>query len=274
MMRRLVSMDTDERFFPLLQAALKSFLRYNPDWDVEIVDIGMTEQQRHEVSAVGNVIEFKRGVDARWPSTIPRLLHFVAAAARTDILLHLDTDTLTFGSIEPAIQQFLGLDADVSFVDRLHTVGELIRVHSVARQVFPKFDDWKDLQEENAGVILAKASVLATIAARVLDIVDKFAGLFTYSEQEVLNAVIYEDVFNLLRASSVYNFTLADPKKVPAVLIEPPLTADRQRIVIAHIRDRKKVFFTGDGPCRHIGCWWTNIVERYEEEPWPTHALP
>lgn len=273
-MRRLVSIDTDERFFSLFQAALKSFLRYNPDWDVEIIDIGMTKAQRHEIAGVGKIVELKRTADPRWPSGFSRLRYFMTAADRTDLLFHLDADTLTFGSIEPWIQQFFGLDVDVSFVDGIYTVGELIRIHGVARKVFPRFDSWKDLQDGNAGILLAKASVFAKIAKRVLDIADKFAGLFTYSEQEVINSVIYEDGFNLLRASVVYNFTLADPQKVPVVLVEPPLTADRQRVVIAHIRNRKGVFFTGDGPCRHIGRWWTNIVERYEEEPWPIHASP
>lgn len=273
-MRRLVSIDTDEKFFPLFQAALKSFLQYNPGWDVEIIDIGMTEAQRWAVTDVGKIVTLERDVNARWPSAFPRLRHFVATSNRTDLLLHLDADTLTFNSIEPWVQQFFGRSADISIVNGRRVMRDVILAHRVARQVFPKFDSWKDMQNGNAGVVLAKASVFATIAKRVLDIVDKFAGLFAYSEQEVINSVVYEDSFNLLRAAAIYNFTLVDQEVAPTVLVEPPLTTDRQRIVIAHIPRRKRQLFTGNGPYRYVGNWWTNIVERYEEEPWLIRASP
>ena len=271
-MRRLLSIDTDEKFFPMFQAALKNFLKYNQDWDVEILDIGMTDAQHQEMTNVGNVVMLDRDNDARWPGVFTRLRHFRDNADRADLLLHLDADTLTFDSIEPLVKQFLGTGADFALADSSYLIGKFIRSHRIARQAFKHFDSWKDLPGGNTGVSLSTASMFATIAERALNLVDKFAGLFVFGEQEVMNAVIYDDGLKRLRMLPIYNCRLAKSKQTPVVLVEPPLTTDRQRIVIAHLAMYKWAVFAGDGPYRYAGRWWYNIVERYEGEPWPTHA--
>ncbi|KKN53296.1 hypothetical protein LCGC14_0603960 [marine sediment metagenome] len=271
-MRRLLSIDTDAKFFPLFQAALKSFLKYNPDWDVEILDIGMTNAQRREMTNVGNVVMLNCDNDVRWPGVFSRLRYFRDNATRADLVLHLDADTLTFGSIESLVRQFLGTGADIALSDSSYLIGRFIRSHRIARQAFKHFDSWKDLPGSNTGVSLSTASMFAAIAKRALNLVDKFAGLFVFGEQEVMNAVIYDDGLKRLRMLQIYNFRLANSKQTPAVLIEPPLTTDRQRTVIAHLAMYKWAVFAGDGPYRYVGRWWSNIVERYEGKPWPTHA--
>ena len=271
-MRRLLSIDTDAKFFPLFQAALKSFLKYNPDWDVEILDIGMTDAQHQEMTNVGNVVMLEHDNDARWPGVFSRLRYFRDNTARADLVLHLDADTLTFGSIEPLVKQFLGTGADFALADSSYLIGKFIRSHRIARQVLKHFDSWKDLPSGNMGVALSTTSMFATIAERVLNLVDKFAGLFVFGDQEVINVVIYDDELKRLRMLPIYNFRLTNPQQAPVILIEPPLTTDRQRIVIAHLAIYKWAVLASDGPYRYVGRWWYNIVERYEGEPWPIHA--
>lgn len=272
-MRRLVSIDTDAKFFPLCQAALKSFLKYNPDWAVEIIDIGVTDEQRAELSGIGRVVTLDRDENSRWPSIFPRLTYFRDNPDRADLLFHLDADTLTFGSIELLVDQFLHSSAD--FAIRLfdvHAIHEYIRSHRLARQIFPRFDSWKNRPGGNAGVTLATAATFARIADRVLKIAGRYAGLFPNRDQEITVSVLYEDGYKLLEMPKSYNHSLGSPFTHPVVLVEPPLAVDGRAIVIAHLPVLKWAIFSGDGNSRFVGRWWSRIAERYEEEPWPPRA--
>lgn len=274
-MRKLLSIDTDNEFFRLFQAALKSFLKHNPGWDVEIIDAGMTAAQRREVATVGRVISIERGDEStRWPSTFPRLQHFRDNPDRADLILHLDADTLTFGSIEPVVNQLTSSGADFAFAELVRPIGEYIRFHHIARRFFDRFDQWKDFPNGNMGVAMAPATIMATIAGKILEIAEKYSGLFFNHEQEIAISVLYDGGYKLLRMPRIYNYSLANLRVLSAVLVEPPITNDRQRVVIAHIPIHKWAFFTGTRTRESVGRWWLNIVERYEEESWPIHASP
>ena len=274
-MRRLVSIDTDAKFFPLFQAALKSFLKYNPGWDVEIIDVGMTDEQLQEISDVGRIVALDKDESKRWPSIFPRLAYFRDNPNRTDLLFHLDADTLTFASIEPLVGQFVRSRADFAIREfAVHAIHEYIRSHRLARQIFPNFDRWKDRPNCNAGVTLTTGSMFAEIADKVLKIAKTHSGLFLNHDQEIMVSILYDDDYKLLPMPSAYNHSLGSPLTRPVVLVEPPLALDGQRIVIAHLPVFKWAIFSGDTTKRFVGRWWSRIVERYEEESWVIPVSP
>lgn len=273
-MRRILEAELDANFFQLGQAALKSFLKYNPGWELHVCDLGLTAAQREELSTVGLVELRPAWEQGRWPQAVARMECLAKLCLLPDtLILHLDADTLTFGSVAPMVAELQRADASMMLTPMQSPMSHWLFSLAKTREVFERPEEWYEHHCYNAGVMVMKATEqLADMFAQASKKYVQYRGMFPSADQSVLVAELLDRDITILDMPSIYNFSpvALDPDGI--ALFNPPLLADGTELVIVHIPVPKLLVFTAGASLASIGWWWRRWLDHYEEEPWPTLA--
>lgn len=268
---KVIQMELDAGYYRMGSAALKSFLQYNPEWTVDICDLGLTAAQRSELEKIATISSVKR-TDVSWPHAIARLQRLQQLMQQQfRYILHLDADTLTFDTIEPLLEQFEVEHAQIAMTSptRFATSRRrwLLPTESAA-QLYPGLDRWQDSPSYNFGVALMRPdNLLLDCLKQAEQKYTTHSGLFPLAEQSAFSAELRENDIVVMRLGKEYNYTEIDEL---VAYFNPPLTRDNVMVVIMHIPATKYHIFSTDGRHDIFGRWWRRWLDYYEEQPWPT----
>jgi hypothetical protein len=277
-MRRVLGTELDAAFFDMGQAALKSFCRHNPGWEIWICDLGLTPEQRAELEQVAKILDYEIFEECtRWPHQIARL-QLISELCKLDdaMILRLDMDTLTFGSVEPTVKMLAEVKPLIMM--RVMTspafVGDMGAWMMSFDQVKPYYkrpEDWHSRYCFNAGVALMKSDPrLVDVADAALEKVRRHPGIFRIAEQTAFVAELYDQRVQIINLPTACNYYVTEERGRGITFFTPPIAPDGSEIVIAHIPLDKRYLFQMSGPFQTIGWWWRQWIERYREQPWTT----
>ena len=273
-MRQILEAELDAKFFRLGQAALKSFLKYNPEWELHVCDIGLTVAQREELSAVGVVEPYTVWDKGRWPQATARMEQLAKLCILPDtLILHLDADTLTFGSVASMVAELRQSDASITMTPMQSLMSHWLFSLAKTRAVFARPEKWYEHHCYNAGVMaMTTTEQLADVFTRSGEKLMEYRGMFPTPDQSVLVAELLDRDIAIHDMSKIYNFSpvALDPDAI--ALLNPPLLADGTELVIVHIPVSKLLVFAAEASLYSIGWWWQRWLDYYEGEPWPTRA--
>lgn len=271
-MRRIVFIESDAGYYHFLQASVKSFVQYNPGWEVWVGNYGLTDEQLHEIKQTATVIDLPRYPSARWPIFYGRMKLFAMAGEYPDaIFLQLDADTLTFGPFDPAVRTLQLSGSDVASKYSQWPAHRGIRdCQRKVYELFPGFDNWRDKSILHMGSILGTGKAFGRIGELALPLLKNHIGLFSLPEQVCVTALVYEHNFKLLRLPERYNTPLIAPHHIAGLAPGmPPIESDGQPIVLAHIPIHKEQFQNSECMYYNLNQWWLSWEAHYARKPWP-----
>ena len=263
-------------YFDYGQAAIKSFAKHNPDCRFVLADIGLTTEQRNALAQFATIVELETFDCARWPHRFAR--HALMAQCCHDfdgILYQLDVDTLTFGSVMPAVQALQQSDAHVMARRagpgrKLETVGSRL---GAIEHMIPFFKDagsWYSQPARNCGSMIMQATPeLLEAASRTRELLHAESSAF-WTDDNTFTAVIYDQRVPILDLPECYNYELPFGAGGDVTLFDPPIDPNHRPIVVAHMIGPKDRLMRLDGPRSALGWWWRKWLEHYREQPWPT----
>ncbi len=269
-MRLILETELDSKFFRMGQAALKSFLKYNPTWELHVCDLGLTDAQREELAAVATIEDSGPPAPGPRPHATARMDFLAKLCKLPDtLILHLDADTLTFGSVNPLVAEIQRANTPITLLRHSQELSDWLFSLDGAKKVFERPKRWYSHHGYNFGVAAMLASdQLAQVFARASTKYKEHRGLFRSGDQAASVAELLDTGIMIINMPEIYNATLVDRGDV--ALFNPPIMEDGTELVILHIPFPKKLLFSSDAPLYAIGWWWNQWLDRYEEEPWPT----
>lgn len=271
-MRQILETEFDACFFRLGQAALKSFLKHNPGWELYVCDLGLTAAQREELSAIATIEDNGIRERGRWPHSIARMACLAKLCALPDtIVMHLDADTLTFGSVAPLVAEMQRANIPITLLPMRSEMSEWLFSFAKTKEIYEKPEAWFSHHCYNFGVALMTASPkLVNIYERALEKYMKHRGMFRAVDQTALVAELLDKGVMIINMPQPYNFSPAADVQSDLALFNPPILADGTEVTILHIPFPKSSIFTTGASLYTIGWWWQQWLAHYEEEPWPT----
>ena len=192
----------DDAYFLPTIISLKSFVMHNPNWDIVVMDVGMTPAQVTELKQLARVLPFPREPrqDVLFiPSAKARIMALTLFPNDSTVMLYLDSDSLVFGSFEPLLEQFIAsglpvgiaLESDKRF-NRLPMNRAWLQ-DTVPAQLFPRHETWQHRMIPNTGLVLATGNEARAWGQRALPILEEHRNLSLMGEQTILDSVLYED---------------------------------------------------------------------------------
>jgi hypothetical protein len=263
-MERIAVFTSNALYFREVRAAIKSFLRFNSNWNVYLLDIGLTAEQKVELTPY--VHEF---VDSRLPTDNGRFLDstammdfLISVEDRDALIYHLDADTLTFGSIEPWVESFLLSSGHVSAIATTKAASTWVHIpDDDIKAVFPNFP-WDHKLAMNGGSMLGHAKPLGEIE-RHRKALDPEHRMYISGATDILwSMFVFEHGYSARYCDLIYGATT----EFIDALLTPPLTEDGNQIVVAHLVGMPS--FLMDPARKHgkrIGPWYRRWLRHYEE---------
>jgi lipopolysaccharide biosynthesis glycosyltransferase len=249
-LQRLLVMGSDSNYYKYTLIALRSFLRHNPDWRVLVMDVGMTQSQVGQLERLGKVVTYAReehrGAGLYVPSAKARCLALAEFPADDTLMLYLDSDTVTLGSIEPLIRRFIcsrkpigiAREDDTRFiVQPVATCWEGSRIPAE----FGNAENWHKEPFLNTGVLLATGTVAAEVGKRCIQLYEKLKTRFMFGEQTIIDSVLYDSVVELFHLPTKYHCFLFEEflRHVGRPYIDPAYV-DQEEVIIRHFCYKNK----------------------------------
>jgi len=271
---RVVQVETDNCYFTLTILSLKSFLFHNKGWDVAIIQNGLTQEQRDELAGVGILIDSPGEGLNRWTHLGSRLRAISDLLERYEIVLHLDSDAFTFGSIAQWVLDFLQQpDAGISG-DRVYDIGQSLLNPTKIKELYPDMPPEALLSPVMCnGVSMYKS--LPSTRAMMRAVIEKwpiYYGMFPIPDESLIALEAIKHGCELYRISRTYVYPIWITKdNYPiGVHVTPsnhPVSAHAEPLMIVHMTGLK-TFFNATG--RHNAQWlaWMKVLEHYKDMPW------
>jgi 2-polyprenyl-3-methyl-5-hydroxy-6-metoxy-1,4-benzoquinol methylase len=264
-LRRLLVLGSDAAYFEDTVIALRSFARHNPGWPALVMDVGLTPTQVQVLQPLARVEKYPRepyrGRGRYVPSAKARCLALARLPADEVLMLYLDGDTITLGSVEPLIEQFvasgrpLGLAAEDDPRFYVATAGQAWEGGRVPVE-FSRSILWSERPMLNTGVLLAVGRAAAAVGTRALALYERLKDRFQYAEQTLINAVVYEDDVGLFRVPLPYHcFVFEEHLQKSGRPYIDPVLLDGVPVVIRHFCHKSKIDLDALKPqlLRHYG---------------------
>jgi hypothetical protein len=213
-MKRIVLLQSDEKFEPYLEVALRTFLTHNSGWMFMLLDLGLTPEQREKYAGFCHIIKVKH--DDRWH-------RFIHAQARIDALsalctqgwlvLQLDADTLTLGNIDEWTREFEESEAGFSGVSEWpHALMLQFKTGkpfvSLLRDLPALGNRGTSDHSYNFGVCMLKGEEGSNLMLQTSVLMRDHADALMWAEQSGMNAALYGGNYEVLRVNRANNFML------------------------------------------------------------------
>ena len=251
-MKRLLVLGSDAAYFEYTLIAICSFLQHNENWDVLVMDVGLTAAQVSTLKELAAVEPFPReefrGSGFYIPTAKARCQALSQFPQDGQLMLYIDSDTVTLGSVEPLIQNFLasgcpiGIAAedDPRFVTfPMNTMWKNRIIHST----FKNRDRWSNLPVLNTGIMLAAGKEAAKTGQLALSLYEPLKQEFLCGEQTIIGSIIYEEALEFFPIPTRYHCFLMEKylRKSGKPYVDP-VYLDQDQIVIRHFCFSNKVF--------------------------------
>ena len=271
-MQKILTTVLNAGYFDMGQAALKSFMKHNSGWQLHVCDIGLTAEQKNEIQTVGTVTVRDAAQCSRWPNRFAKLLDLAELCKTPDsVILHLDGDTLTFGSIDPLVVEAQKAKAQVVLCSMQSKIGDWLFGYDKMKDLYNKAELWLDHHCYNSGVMLLQASEqMSDIFLRAGEKCKQHTGLYCTGDQEALVAELLDAAIPVMDMPKIYSYNPISTNDGDVALFNPPLLDNGTALVILHIPLDKRLVFGPDASYSALGKWWQQWIARYKEEPWPT----
>ena len=200
-MNRFALFYTDKWMADFTSLAMRSFRWHNPAWAVRLIDLGLMESQRERLHKMADsVVLQERWVGGaskqRYPAGLGRCQAIADWVNEHEVMIMLDADTVTFGSIDGTVEQFLESGRAFGFEpegDPRFPSGPVAGGWVRRPDGFPNFPKWRGKAHLPTGVMLATGRKAAEIALAASDILQRVGELAKYAEQTAINAALYEN---------------------------------------------------------------------------------
>jgi len=135
-MPRTLQVEIDEDYFDRFGSSFfKSFFRYNPKWQLFVVDLGLREDQRKLLAQYGEVKAYPRDRYRRWGQLSARISAWYDVLSNCDVVLHLDVDAVVTDTFEPEFNAFIDGNYDIGGQDGIYTLPKSVRYRKGAEQM-------------------------------------------------------------------------------------------------------------------------------------------
>jgi hypothetical protein len=218
-LNRILILGSDAAYYEYSLIALGSFLTHNPRWPALVMDVGLTPGQARDLGSVARVVRYPReefkGSGVYIPSAKARCLALAEFPGDDTLLLYLDGDTVTLGSFEPVVKQFLSSRKPVGLAkeddDRFwkDPAGRCWEGGTVPA-VFPRGRRWYHRPMLNTGVLLAVGQTAAALGREAVALYEGLKPRFRFGEQTVINSVLYESGVGIFHIPTRYHCFLFD----------------------------------------------------------------
>ena len=265
--RRAVQFEiTAAQFDRFGERSIKGFRKFNPEWDIVVCDLGLTDTQRELVESAG--IEICSGAV---PFQVLRDL-----LDTYDTVLRLNVATFTFAPVTPWVTEFEEADFDISACvietplrESARNVDHVIRVLGVDAAAL-------DRVALDVGVmLLRKSDKVISILDTILHNYAQLVGTARLREIVWMSVLVWHHGCNVLIPKPGYiaypAFTARHRSYIAAS--DHPVTSEGDEIIVLYFRYEKHYFTRIDG-WQGLGyrVWaaWCEATKHFLELPWTT----
>lgn len=271
---RVVQLETDGNYFELTLLALKSFLFHNKGWDVVISHNGLTQEQQEELAGAGTLIATSVEGTNRWKHLGARLRTISELLEKYEIVLHLDSDAFTFGSIDQWVLDLLQRpDAGISG-DSVYELGQSFLNPAKVRELYPNMPPEALFSRVMCnGVSLYKS--IASTRAMLKGVMEKWhrcQGMFPIPDEVLITLESIQHGCELCKMDTAYVYPVwitkrNYPDRYHVTPSQHPMSAHAEPLMIVHMTGLKS-FFNAAGP--HHAQWrgWMKVLEHYKDMSW------
>lgn len=250
-MKRLLVLGSDAAYFEYTLIAIGSFLQHNDGWDVLVMDVGLTAAQISALKELAAVEPFPReefrGSGFYIPTAKARCQALTQFPQDGQLMLYIDSDTVTLGSVEPLIQLFLASGCPIGIAaedDPRFLTFPIITMwkNRTIPAVFKNRDRWANLPVLNTGVMLATGREAAKTGQLALSLYEPLKQEFLCGEQTIIGSIIYEDELEYFPIPTKYHcFLMEKHLRISGKPYIDPVYLDQDQIVIRHFCFNNKV---------------------------------
>jgi hypothetical protein len=136
-MQRWLQIELDSKFFDTFgEAFLKSFYKHNKGWDLYVSDLGLTDDQRAQLSKYGVVKSYPVDPCRRWIHLTARIQTLADIVKPDTLVLRMDTDGIVLDGYADVVKSHLDGNYEVTAMELPHTARQRSRcIAKVARML-------------------------------------------------------------------------------------------------------------------------------------------
>jgi lipopolysaccharide biosynthesis glycosyltransferase len=216
MMGRVVLLQSDARYEPYLDVALRTWLMHNDrtKWDFYLTDLGLTTSQVRKYGQLCKIVPVDRELRfGRFLHAQARIDSMISLVGDGNLLFNLDSDTLSLGSTEPWVSAFERSSAEFSGISEFphhlflqfnsgKPLMNLIRKYPLLGEATFSTPSW------NFGLVMMKGQKAVHLVEEAGKIMKEHTDALPWAEQSAFNAAFYGECGECLQMGRVWNFML------------------------------------------------------------------